>query len=365
MKKITIISVLIFCVIAFVILMTKKTTVDTDITKKRTKVAMILNGKINDHSWSESHYKGLQKTAEALNLEVKYIENVMESGQSLGVMEQLVKDGSQIIIANSFGFGEYELQMAAKYPDRHFFHCAGIKESQNLATYFGRIYQARYLSGIVAGLQTKTNEIGYIAAFDISEVNRGINAFTLGVRSVNPKAKVYVDWSHSWISDEAALESIQSLTKYHKIDVITAHTDALSQYKYAEDHGIWIIGYNVDNSSRYPKTFLTAPIWQWDAFYTARILETLQNKFVGRHYWEGAESGIISLAPLTANVVEGVAEIVEREKEKLKNGFFDVFYGPIKDNTGKIRIEAGESMTDEEMLNKFDWYVEGVEINAK
>lgn len=338
---------------------------NTDVTKEKTHVAMIMNGSKTDHSWSQSHVEGLEKSAAELNLDVKYIENIFNTESSDSIFSQVIADGAEIVIATSFGFGNSALKAAKENPNLHFFHASGIKESENLSTYFGRIYQIRYLSGIVAGLQTKTNNIGYVAAFDISEVNRGINAFTLGVKKVNPSATVFVNWCKSWESEEAAEQSAKSLIEKHNIDVITLHTDAQAPLKVAEENKIWSIGYNIDNSSLYPNSFLTAPIWKWENFYTPRIREVLRHKFKSEHYWLGAESEIIDLAPLTKHVNPKAAEIVQHEFEKIKNGIFDVFYGPIVDNTGKTRIEEGESMTDAAMLNSFDWYVQGVVIDEK
>lgn len=363
MKLVGIISGIILLVIVIGLSMFQIKAKNTDITQQKTKVAMIMNGVINDHSWSQSHYEGLEKSARELNLEIDYRQNTLENDYADSVFESAIKDGAEIIIANSFGFGSAELKVAAKHPELHFFHATGIKEAENLSTFFGRIYQMRYLSGIVAGLQTKTNKIGYIAAFDISEVNRGINAFTLGVKRVNPEATVYVNWCNSWVNEEAATNSTNALIEKYGIDVLTVHTDALSPFKIAEEKGVWIIGYNIDNSELYPNRFLTAPIWKWEKFYTPRIKEVLQHKFKSNHYWLGAESGIVDLAPLTEHVNPKAKEIINSETERLKNGTFDVFYGPILDNKGNIKIEDGESMTDEAMLNAFDWYVQGVVLD--
>ena len=209
-------------------------------------------------------------------------------------------------------------------------------------------------------MQTETNEIGYVAAFPIAEVNRGINAFTLGVRMVNPDAKVYVKWSNSWTGEEDNSDATKGLLEEHNIDVLAMHTDAISPMEIADKNKIWIIGYNVDNSNRFPDTYLTAPVWNWEKFYEPRILECLQGKFQGIHYWEGIESGVVDLAPLTSNVKPGIAEKVEEERLRLMSETFDVFYGPITDNEGNVRIKSGQSMTDENMLNNFFWYVEGV-----
>lgn len=365
MKKIGIVAggILLLIIVGIFIINTVET--EIDVTQKQTKVGVILNGKKDDRNWSQSHYEGMEQSAEKLNLKVLYEEEVAEDESCKAVMEKLIEDGCEIIICNSFSYGEWELEVAKKHPEIYFFHATGTKAEKNLATYFGRIYQMRYLSGIVAGMQTETNCIGYVAAYPIPEVNRGLNAFTLGVRAVNPDANVYVEWCDSWGNDQKAAEATERLLGAQDIDVLAMHSDSLAVMKIAEERGIWSIGYNVDNSENYPKTFLTAPVWQWEKFYEPRILECLQGKFQGKHYWESADSGVVTLAPLTANVKDGIAEVVAKEQARLQSGTFDVFYGPVRDQDGVIRIHKGESMTDEAMLNEFNWYVEGVVLNEK
>ena len=338
---------------------------DTDVTKERTKVGFLLIGSCDDNSYNQSHYEGMEKTAMALNLEVTYKENVPADETSKRVMEELIEDGCEIIICNSFDYGDWIQKTAAENPEVYFYHATGVKQSKNLATYFARIYQIRYLSGIVAGLQSETNEIGYVAAMPISEVNRGINAFTLGVRSVNKDAVVHVAWSDSWTDDAAAEQAAIRLLDGYDIDVITMHTDSNKVLETAEKRGVWSIGYNVDNSGLFPNTFLTAPVWQWENYYEPHILRCLQGKFRGEHYWEGTSTGVVGLAPLTGNVKEGIAEVVEAERQRLEEGSFDVFYGPVKDKEGNVRVEDGENLSDDTMLNSFDWYVEGVVIHEE
>ena len=329
------------------------------------KVGILLNGEKSDQNWSQSHYEGMQRTAEELGITFVYEENVPQTEECKQVMETMIQDDCKIIICNSFNFGTYALEMAEKYPDIYFFHASGVQTAENLTTYFGRMYQMRYLSGIVAGLQTETNQIGYVAAFPISEVNRGINAFTLGVRLVNPEAVVHVEWCNSWTDDKTSAEATRTLIANYNIDVLAMHTDSLRPLEIAEEQGIWSIGYNMDNSKKCSDTFLTAPVWNWENFYIPRIKECQQGKFIGRTYWEGAESGMISLSPLTEHVKEGIVAQVEQKMQEISSGTFDVFYGPIYDREGTLRIPAGESMSDEAMLNEFDWYVEGVEIHGE
>ena len=363
MKKIMVTILVFVCVIVAGILLIRVNKQETDVTKTQTKVGFILNGKVSDHSWGESHYNGMNISAKELNLEVIYKEDIPEDERCVKTIEELIDLGCKIIICNSFGFGEWELECARKYPQIYFFHATGVEESDNLSTYFGRIYQMRYLSGIVAGMQTETNEIGYVAAFPIAEVNRGINAFTLGVRMVNPEAKVYVKWSESWVGEEESASATRELIREHNVDVLAMHVDAMAPLEIADENGIWTIGYNIDNSERFPDTFLTAPVWNWEKFYEPRILECLQGKFQGIHYWEGVETGLVGLADLTKNVKPGIEERVEEESQRLMSGTFDVFYGPIVDNEGTVRVKNGQSMTDDHMLNDFFWYVEGVVVD--
>lgn len=363
MKKIAGVAaaVLLVAVVGIFLINAKKE--DTDVTKKQTKVGFVLIGTCDDKSYSQSHYEGMQKTAEKLNLDVIYKESVPTDEEGKKVIQGLIDEGCEIIICSSYDYGE-EIQEAAKEnPDIYFFHATGIRQDKNLATYFGRIYQFRYLSGIVAGLQTETNEIGYVAAFPISEVIRGINAFTLGVKSVNPDASVYVEWCNSWTDDAAAGAAAEQLFDAYTIDVIAMHTDSLRVLELAEERGVWSIGYNLDNAKEFPNTYLTAPVWQWENYYEPYILKCLQGKFKGNNYWEGANTGVVGLAPLTQNVKDGVGLLIAEQREQLESGMVDVFYGPIRDNEGNLRVAEGESMSDAVMLNNFDWYVEGVVVH--
>ncbi len=364
MKKVFMISGIIILAIIIGILVITNHDTETQVTEKRTKVGVILNGMKEDRSWCQSHYEGLEKTSEQLNLELIYRENITP-GAIDEVIDGLAGDGCEIIIANSFEFGTGMSEAAEKYPEIYFFHATGIGEGKNLSSYFGRMYQIRYLTGIVAGMQTENGRIGYVAAFPIAEVNRGINAFTLGVRSVNPEAEVYVCWTDSWNDDAAAELAAERLIDEYEIDMLAMHSDSVKPLEVAERCGVMSIGYNVDNSAHYPNTFLTAAVWDWENFYTPHILTCLQGKFEGHHYWEGVETGMVSMAPLSAKVKPEVQEEVDARQQLLINGTFDVFYGPIRDNEGRIRVAEGESMTDSAMLNSFDWYVEGVVIDEK
>lgn len=364
MKKVFIISgIIILAILSGIFVITARDT-NTAVTEDTTKVGVVLNGIKEDRNWCQSHYEGLEETALRLNLELVYRENVTPEAVEREI-DALVEAGCEIIVANSFEFGTGVERAAEKYPEIYFFHATGVAEGKNLSSYFGRMYQIRYLTGIVAGMQTETNRIGYVAAVPIAEVNRGINAFTLGARSVNPEATVYVSWTNAWNDDAAAEEATNRLIQNYGIDVLAMHNDSIKPLEVAERCNVMSIGYNVDNSENYPNTSLTAAVWDWESFYTPHILTCLQGKFEGHHYWEGIETGMVSMAPLSVKVKGGVKEAVEESRQRLVSGTFDVFYGPIRDNNGILRVAEGESMTDAAMLNGFDWYVEGVMLDEE
>ncbi len=363
MKRVTITAAVVMCVIIMGMFLINEQEGDTNIINETTKVGVILNTVKNDRSWGQSHYEGMEKTARELNLSVTYCENVPETSECESVIDNLVADGCRIIIAASFGYEESAIKCAEKYPDVYFFQVSGEETRDNLSSFYGRIYQMRYLSGIVAGMQSETGELGFVAAFPISHVIRGINAFALGVRSVKPDAKIYVRFANSW-SDKSADEEAANYILNHNpgIDVLAMHTDSTKVMDVASERGVWAVGYNCDNSGIYPDIQLTAPVWAWENFYTPHILECLSGKFEGKKYWDGIDTGLVALAPLMDNVKPGTQEKVDEAFERMQSGSFDVFYGPLKDQEGDTRIAAGESMSDSEMLGNFDWYVEGVVI---
>jgi len=362
MKKIALISVIIFTAIIVGIFFIKGKKLNTDITKETTKVGFLYNGEVDDKGWGQSHYEGISESAKELNLKIIYKENVPFDESCMEVMQSMITEGCKIIICNSFDYGEWIVKVSEKNPDIVFLHATGTEVGDNITTYFGRMYQMRYLSGLVAGMQTETNNVGYVAAFPISEVNRGINAFTLGVKSVNRDATVHVIWTESWTDYDTNKLATEKLVDELDVDVIAMHCDSVAPLDVAEKKGIWSIGYNMDNSSLYPKSFLTAPVWSWEKFYTPQIEKFLQGKYHSGNYWEGSDTGLVELAPLTSNVKTGITEVVKEKKKLLNAGTYDVFYGPVTDVEGNIRIPEGENMPDEVMLNSFDWYVEGVKI---
>ena len=300
-----------------------------------------------------------------LGIKAVYKENVPEDKAEVKkAIESMIDEGVTVIFGTSFGYMEGMKESASEHKDVKFFHCSGTESNGvNFVNYFGRIEQARYLSGIVAGLKTKSNTIGYVGAFEIPEVIRGINAFTLGVRSVNPKAVVKVTWTHTWYDPTKEKEAAKALLD-QGVDIIAQHQDTAGPQQAAQDKGVFSIGYNTDMKNSAPKAYMTAPIWNWGVYYTSQVKAIKEGTWKAENYWGGMKEGVVDLAPLTEVAPAEAKAAVDKVKADIISGKFNVFTGPIKDQSGAVKIPEGKTMTDAEQLS-CDWFVEGVEGKIK
>jgi basic membrane protein A len=263
-----------------------------------------------------------------------------------------------MVFTTSFGYMDPTLIVAEESPDVLFEHCSGFKTADNMSTYFGRIYQPRYLAGLVAGSMTESNYIGYVAAFPIPEVVRGINAFTLGVREVNPEAEVHVVWTNTWYDPVTEREAAESLLD-EGADMIAQHQDTTEPQKAAQERGALSIGYDSDMREFVGDTVLTSPVWNWGAYYVDTVGSALNGTWETHQFWGGLESDVVRLAELSPQVPDDVAALVDSERGRIIDTDWDVFCGPINDQDGEVAVADGECLTDEEMLS-IDWFVEGV-----
>ncbi len=324
------------------------------------KVAFIYVGPVGDAGWSYSHDQGRKYLEKELpNVETTYVESVPEGADSERVLTELAEKGNKVIFATSFGYMDPVQKVAAKYPDVVFLHATGFKTAKNAGTYFGREYQARYLSGIAAGKQTKSNIIGYVAAHPIPEVVRGINAFTLGVQSVNPKVKVKVVWTNTWYDPATEKEAAKSLLGAGA-DVIAMHQDTPGPMQAAEEKGAFAVSYHTDMRAFAPKAVLTGPVWNWGPYYVKTVKAVMDGAWKTEQYWGTMADGIIDLGPYGPMVTEETKALIAKQKAAIVKGEWDVFTGPIKDQKGQVKVPAGQKMSDKEML-EFNWFVEGVE----
>ncbi|MBW2690073.1 MAG: BMP family ABC transporter substrate-binding protein, partial [Deltaproteobacteria bacterium] len=276
-----------------------------------------------------------------------------------GEVTSLVRKGHNLVFTTSFGYMDATLDVAKRNKDVVFMHCSGYKTAENVGNYFGRMYEPRYLSGIVAGKMTKKNIIGYVAAFPIPEVIRGINAFTLGVRSVNPKAQVRVVWTQTWFDPGIERDAADSLLDVGA-DVLTMHQDAPATLQAAEARGAYVIGYNSDMRSFAPNAFLTAAVWNWGPLYSKIAQEVKDGTWKSQSIWAGMQQDLVQLAPLSDKVPADVKQLVQEKTAAIKSGKLHPFAGPIKDQSGKIQVAAGSTAADGDLLG-MNYFVEGVQ----
>ena len=326
----------------------------------KTKVAFIYIGQPGDLGWTYEHDRGrlMLETELGSQIETITVPDVPEGPDAEKAIRDVVEAGAKIVFTTSFGYMDPTLAVAEQYPDVIFEHCSGYKTADNMSTYFGRIYQPRYLSGLVAGSMTEDDFIGYVAAFPIPEVVRGINAFTLGVREVNPDAKVHVVWTNTWYDPVKEREAAVALLD-EGADIITQHQDTTEPQKAAMEYEKLSVGYDSDMAQFVGDTVLTSPIWNWGKYYTATVKSVLDGTWETHQYWGGLEDEVVKLADFSPLVPDDVKSLVETEKAKLVSGDWDVFCGPIADQTGAVIVAEGECMADGDMLG-MAWFVEGV-----
>lgn len=279
-------------------------------------------------------------------------------------IKECIDEGCNIIFSTSWGYMETTAQMAEEYPDVYFSHGTGyMSNGKNFNNYFGRIYQPRYLSGIVAGMNTKTNKIGYVAAMgsENSEVTGGIDAFALGVYSVNPSAQIYVKVTNSWYDPEAEKAAASTLLNMN-CDVIAQHCDTTYPQLLAQQKNVYSIGYNSDMSKDAPDACLCSVIWNWSAYYTAAVQSVIDGTWDGSNYYGGMNENIVGITQLADFCKSGTQQKVDEAKKDIISGKLGIFDGVIETNTGTTVGESGKTLKDSDITGNINWYFKTVTL---
>lgn len=332
----------------------------TNTPEARERVGFITYGGVEDTGWNAMTYRGMQEACENLGLELLVRDHVEENdGSCPQTVRELVSAGATIIVLNSNSYAEEMRDLLAEYPEVMFYCASADYDADNLTKYSIRMYQARYLSGIVAGLATKTDKIGFVAAMKQHEVCRSINAFALGVRRVNPDAEVLVSWTGSWINQEKETAAANNLIEAGA-DVLTYHQDRPYVIEAAEAAGIYSIGYYqaVENAS---ERRLTCAECDWGPLFERVLQDHLRGQIGGQSEWLGLESGVVRLTEYSPLVSQKARDEVEKATQEILSGL-DVFTNVIYDNNGNLRCGEGEAISDETLNHGIDWLAEGVRV---
>ena len=321
-----------------------------------------------DHGWTYAHDVSRREVQKHFGdrVQTSFVENVVEGPDSVRVIRELAKQGNDVIFTTSFGYMDYTLKVAKEFPNVKFEHISGYKRHANMATGNIRYYEGRYVQGLVAGLMSKTNKIGYLASFPIPEVIQGINAFGIGLRSVNPKAEVSVVWVNSWYDPVKEADAAKVLIA-EGADILAQHTDSPAMLQTAEKAGVHGFGQASDMKAFAPKAQLFSSVNNWTPYYITKIQQILDGKWStgdGPDHWAGdtwlgMADDYLVLSPFE-NMPADVAEAAAKAAADIKSGKNKIFTGPIKDNSGKLRVPAGKTLNDGELFTTLDYYVEGV-----
>ncbi|MFP3043798.1 BMP family ABC transporter substrate-binding protein [Treponema primitia] len=339
------------------------------IPKEQIKVGIIHPNEIAETSgYDYAHYMGtiyMQRELGLRDTQILRKTNVFEDDSSAveDAMRDCIAEGANIIIAASWGYMDSCEKLAAEFPGVIFAHGTGYKfNSTNFTNYAGRLYQARYLSGIVAGMKTKTNKIGFVAAMgkENSEVSSGINAFALGVEKVNPAARIYVKVTYSWFDPLGEAEAAQALIA-SGCDVIAEHCNTPVPQITAEKAGVWGIGFNSDMRKDAPNAVLCSVVLNWGVYYTHLVRSLIDGSFTSVPYFGGIADGMVDITPLAEFAESGTAEVIEKERRRMVYEGFNVFDGEIETNEGGIIGKEGTTLDDSEIISGINWYYRTVE----
>jgi basic membrane protein A and related proteins len=323
------------------------------------KVAFVYVTPVGQAGWTYQHDLGRREMERALGnaVQTTVVEDVAEGPDAERVMRDLAANGQQLIFATSFGYLEGALRVAAEYPKVRIEHAGGYRTAPNLNTYNVRAYEARWLAGRLAALNSKSGVAGYVAGFPVPEVVQGINAFALGMRSVNPKASVRVVWLNSWF--DPARERDAALALVHQgADVLTNHTASPAVATAADASGVQLIANQSDMSAFAPHAQLAAVTPQWGAYYTQVARDVIAGRWKAQPVWGGLRSGMVTLSALNAALPQAQRSAIDAARQSLIDGRSAVFAAPLSDNQGRVRLARGALADD--AIAKMDWLVQGV-----
>ena len=360
--------------------------------------AIYINSQNDTSGYTYAHHSAIKKAMQELNLadnQLVIVDNVAEEYNAVSTaVDTLVGSGCDLIIGISFGYIDAMADKAEEYPNVIFTHATGYKSNEtNFNNYFGRIYQARYLAGVAAGLKSleiDNNNIGYVSAYTTAyaETASGINAFAMGAQAVNPDAVVYVEELKSWgnQTQERALAEALITTKYSDnkgCGIIAQHCDSAQPQIAAQEAGVFGCGYNSDMTTEAPDAHLTATVWHWDVYYKAAIEAAMEGpaKFMekmGTDYYTGLKEGLVGVSPITKNCASNTQTAIDNVTKLIVEGKWDVFSGvklsiaadgsvtmndaALVDCKGNVIVEAGGKSVDDSVIKgSMNYLVAGVE----
>ncbi len=323
------------------------------------KIGFVYVSPIGEAGWTWQQDLGRKYMEQQLGdkIQTQFVEDVPEGADAERVIRDLAQQGNKLIFTTSFGYMNPTIKVAKQFPDVKFEHATGYKTAPNVATTNARFYQARYVAGILAGHKTQTGVVGYIGAYPIPEVLQGINAFTLGLRSVKPDATVRVIMVNSWFDPGKERDAALALLD-QGADIVTHHTDSTAAVQAAEERGKWAIAYHSDMHKFGPKAQLAAVTHHWGPYFTREAKAMLDGTWKSDQVWGGFKEGMVALEGFGPAVDDALKADLKAKEDAIADGSLKVFSAPLKTNEGKVVLSEGA--LDDKGLNAMNYYVEGV-----
>lgn len=311
--------------------------------------AFIYQAEVSDVGWDRAHEDARQAVTEEFDwLETEFSEAVA-TGDVERVIEQYIGNGTDVIFGTTFGYMDPMAEMAPDYPDTTFEHCSGFRTQENMGRYYGRLYQARYLCGVAAGMLTETNQMGYVAAFPIPELVRQINAFMLGALSVNPDVTMSVRWTNEWLDPPAVTQAVNALLN-EGADVINNHQTSTAAVETASDNEAWAFTYTTSMSEAGGDYYGSSAVFNWEEFYRPTLQAVNNGNWESDAYWEGLEAGVVGVDDFGPQVPDDVVSEVETQQQEIIDGDRTVWQG-----------SEFEGESDEFLFGEMGSYVEGID----
>lgn len=330
---------------------------------KKLKVMLLVEGLYNDHGWSQSHVDSFHTAISQIGV-IGEIHDSVSDADCFNYIKYFVEQGGDVVIAPSWRYDECINKATKTYPTVKFLAIINpkLKPEPNLLTFYAHAYQVRYLTGIIAAHVSESDNFAYISSVKSPETVRGVNAYALGVRSVNPNAKIRLINLNTWDTDNLETSALKQLQeKYPDIEIVSNHISAKYIDLYCEVNGLKCISYSSSKSNLYPLSNLTAVEWDWSSFYKATLSSIRNNTFTSGNFNLSLRYDVVTLGNINPIVTYNAISQAESEMTALLKQTKDVFEGPIYDNQGKLRVHIGKTVSEHELINEMLWYVEGVE----
>ena len=323
-------------------------------------VAFVFDLFIEDGGWNTTHYRGVQEVQEAFpGLDVQVLEEISPGPAGANAFEDLASAGVDMIIGTTY-FMPDVMPVAEQYPDTKFLTWAGWQTAENVGHFDGATEDGRYLDGLIAGSITESGIIGYPAGYPIEEVNRALNAFTIGVREVNPDAVVQVVYINSWYDPPVEQQAAEALAN-GGADVLAHELNSPAVASVAEDRGLHIIGYSSDRSEVAPNAWLSSFTFEWGPYYIDQVQQMIDGTWEPALTYGGLQAGMIGHSPYGKDVTDEILALVDERRQRILDGTLDYFAGPILDNEGNVQVPEGGTIPFEERTTCCLWLIEGVE----